>query len=145
MVNKTSKFSESDLSFHTPIDVSDPGFMIKGHKLRWVSEGVEVRRAGRIWKPIKMSELPQKAIENVASLRSKWAGGGAGEGDTIRRRDLVLTYAPIELVEERRREIKSTQTLNESVLKASKTNLGMGVQGSGSVTQEKTSGSDSYK
>ncbi len=108
------KFKDTDVSTHSSVDNSDPGFAIKGVKLRWVSGQVESRRAGRIWVPLKVSMLPDKTVARMKEHNPSWFS----TGDTIRRKDLTLAYAPLELVEARQRELHKQQRANESVFRA---------------------------
>ena len=137
---QTSKFSDSQLSFHRPVDGTDPGFMIKGYKLRWLSGGVEVRRAGRIWVPLKLSDLPAKALEKLKDYQGSWFSGG----DTVRRKDLTLAYAPLEQVEQRRRELREGQNLNEGVFRG-KVSHGSEVTSKGSIGSASMTDADNYK
>jgi hypothetical protein len=119
------KFKDTDVSVHLPVDTSDPGFAIKGFKLRWVSGGVEARRAGRMWQPLKLSMLPEKIIKSMSSHNAAWLSASAA--DTIRRRDLVLAFAPIDQVEARRRMVRENQAANESVFRSGQ-HVGNGVK-----------------
>lgn len=107
------KFEEKDVSLHTPVDTTDPGFAIKGVKLRWISGQVEARRAGRMWVPLKASMLPAKVLSKMKEANGSWFS----TGDTIRKKDLTLAFAPIEQVEARRRELRQQQNANESVFR----------------------------
>jgi hypothetical protein len=116
-------FKDTDVSTHSSVDNSDPGFAIKGFRLRWVSGVVEVRRAGRIWQPLKFSMLPSKVLQKLKDTQPGWFSSG----DVIRRRDLVLSFAPIALVEERRKLLRKNQDANEAVFRG-RVNLGHGVE-----------------
>lgn len=104
--------TKSDVTFHRPTDNTDPGFAVRGKTLRWVSGGVEARRAPRFWKPLKIStftkDLQDKVRERVGSLV---------DGDTIRRRDLILSFAPNELVADRKKDLREQQRANEAVFR----------------------------
>ncbi len=106
-------FKKSDITFHRSVDNSDPGFAVKGHTLRWVSGGVEARRAPRMWKPVKVSGLDKDV---VAKLEVNL--GNMIDGDRIRRRDLILHFAPEKEVAERRKRVDEDRKLNEEVFKA---------------------------
>ena len=107
-------FNKSDFIFSDkpPRDNSDPGFTLKGHTLRWLSGGVEARRAPRFWQPLKMSNIPK---ELQAKFKEKLRS--LVDGDTIRRRDLVLSFAPDELVQERRKDLRDQQRANEAIFR----------------------------
>ncbi len=107
------KFKKDDVSIHRSVDNSDPGFAIKGFKLRWLSGAVESRRAGRIWAPLKISMLPDETIKVLKDTQPTWFSAG----DTIRRRDLTLALAPLDAVEKRRRELRENQNANEAVFR----------------------------
>ncbi len=107
------KFKDTDVSVHRAVDGTDPGFAIKGFKLRWLSGEVESRRAGRIWVPLKVSMLPEKTVARMREQTASWFS----TGDTIRRKDLTLAFAPVEQVEARRRELFQQQRANESVFR----------------------------
>lgn len=105
-------FTKSDVSFHpAPVGNNDPGFAIKGHKLRWLSSDVEARRAGRIWQPLKLSQLSKDLQDKFKDTNPTWI-----DGDTIRRRKMVLSIAPLHLVEERQKQLKLDQGYNEAIL-----------------------------
>lgn len=74
---------------HRPVDRSDPGFTIPGHTLRWISGRVSENNPGRIWMILRKSELPPDLIKYLEQHHP----GAFREGDTIRRGDLVLSYA----------------------------------------------------
>lgn len=106
-------FKETDFTTHRALDNTDPGFYIKGHKLRWVSPGVESRRAGRMWVPLKISALPKKIVDSLKEHNASWMS----HGDTIRRRDLILSVAPLQEVNKKVSENKSQQKTNEAVFR----------------------------
>jgi hypothetical protein len=133
------KFAETDFTFHRPVDNSDPGFAIKGYKLRWLSAAVEVRRAARIWVPLKLSMLPKKVLDQMQERQPRWFGD-----DTIRRKDLTLAFAPLDQVNELKRELKQTQALNENVLRK-QTSHGNGVESEGRVGRAADEGDLSKK
>ncbi len=117
------KFKDTDVSIHRAVDNTDPGFAIKGFKLRWISGQVESRRAGRIWVPLKVSMLPEKTVARMREQNGSWFS----TGDTIRRKDLTLSFASIEQAEELRREQRKQQHANESVFRG-QVDLGNGVK-----------------
>jgi len=133
----SAKFKESDVAVHRPIDATDPGFMVKGHKLRWVSAAVEVRRTGRAWIPLKISALPETATKKLKETNPSWFNAG----DTIRRRDLVLCVAPAEEVDRQKKENKENQKANEGVFQRNR-KIGTGhvkTTDDVEVTQERSS------
>lgn len=115
------KLKDSDVSMHRSVDNSDPGFAVKGFKLRWVSGQVEARRAGRMWQPLKASMLPERVVTKIKESNPGWFS----TGDTIRKKDLTLSFAPNELVEERRKSLREQQNANEAVFRG-KTSVGNG-------------------
>jgi hypothetical protein len=86
---------------HRPIDPSDPGFEIPGHKLRWLSGAVSELNPGRIWQIIRKNDLNPDLLKHIVRHNP----GAFSSGDTIRKGDLVLSYAPNDLVKEVRREL----------------------------------------
>lgn len=116
-------FKDSDVTTHPPADTTDPGFAIKGVKLRWISGAVEARRAGRMWQPLKLSMLPKKIVDRLKESNGSWFASG---GDTIRKRgDLTLSFAPLDLVEARRRELRKQQNANEAVFRGAASSTGV--------------------
>lgn len=116
------KFKDNEVSVHPSKDDTDPGFIIKGFKLRWVSGAVESRRAGRIWVPLKVSALPEGASRRLKESNPSWFNAG----DTIRRNDLVLCCAPLDKVEAMRRSMSEQQKTNEGVFRRG-ASLGNGI------------------
>ncbi len=112
----SAKFKDNEVVVDRPIDATDPGFKVKGHRLRWVSSSVEMRRTGRAYIPLKISCLPESATKKLKETNPSWFNAG----DTIRRRDLVLCIAPIEEVEKTRKENKENQKANEGVFMKNK-------------------------
>ncbi len=135
------KFKDTDVSVHKSVDGTDPGFAIKGVKLRWISGQVEGRRAGRIWIPLKVSMLPEKTVARLREQNGSWFS----TGDTIRRKDLTLAYAPLEQVEERQRELRKNQHANEAVFRGQQ-DLGNGVrtEKDNQVTHERAAPSEQF-
>lgn len=66
--------------------------------------------------------LPEKALNKMKEGNPSWFS----TGDIIRKKDLTLSFAPFNLVEERRRALKTQQNANEAVFRG-KTDLGHGV------------------
>ncbi len=135
------KFKDTDVSVHRAVDGTDPGFAIKGIKLRWISGQVEGRRAGRIWVPLKVSMLPEKTVARLRDQNGSWFS----TGDTIRRKDLTLAFATIESAEARTRELKQQQHANEAVFRG-QVDLGNGVktEKENQVTRERAEGSEQF-
>lgn len=129
------KLQESDITLHQAVDHTDPGFAVKGHKLRWISGVVEVRRAGRMWRVLKMSHLPPKVADKLKQINPGWE-----DGDTIRRRDLILAIAPLFEVQKRRQWLRDSQEANEAIFKG-KRQSGAAVS-EGSVSTETLSMND---
>jgi hypothetical protein len=104
--------TKSEVSFHTPVDQVDPGFAVKGFKLRWLNGQVESRRAGRIWSTLKLSQFSKDVQDKIVELNPRWI-----DGDTIRRRGDLLGMAPLDLVNERRNELRNAQNANEAIFR----------------------------
>lgn len=135
------KFNDSDVSVHSSVDNSDPGFAIKGFKLRWLSGGVEARRAGRIWQPLKASMLPDKVLKRIKEINPIWFS----QGETIRKKDLTLAFAPLDMVEKRRRMLRENQNANEAVFRG-KVAIGNGAHTDpdNKVTNERPGASEQF-
>lgn len=137
------KFKDSDVSIHPSVDNSDPGFAVKGIKLRWLSGAVEARRSGRIWQPLTKSMLPEATRKKLEAVQPAFKNGE----DTIRRRDLTLAFAPNHLVEEKRRELKAQQNANEAVFRPGSTQglpEGAKTDRSTGITRQAVETSDRY-
>lgn len=104
--------TKSEVTFHRPVDGVDPGFKVKGFVFRWCNGKVEARRAGRIWKTVKVSQFSKEMQDKITELNPRWI-----DGDTIRRRGDVLTMAPVEEARERRQEIRAAQDANEAIFR----------------------------
>lgn len=134
MSQEAKKGRFTKFTLHRPADNRDPGFLLPGFKLRWLSNLVSDRRAGRIWEPLRVSDLPEKLKAHLKQRSPIW---GKTDGDTIRRGGDVLAFAPIELCQERRKEINELTALNEGLLKGKHSHGTRGeVQSSGSVEKK---------
>lgn len=136
------KFQAKDVTIPggKPKDSSDPGFMLKGYVLRWLSSGVEVRRGGRIWQTLKLSMLPEPAVKKLKTYYPSWVQSG----DTVRKRDQVLAFAPLDEVNKLRASNKEAQDANEAILR-SKRKLHHGViQSQGSMHTERIEASEEF-
>lgn len=104
-----------DMNFikHKPVDRSDPGFTIPGQKLRWVSGSVAENNPGRPWAVLRKSKMPKELVEHLKDVNPF----AFQDGDTIRRGDLVLAYAPIEHANEFRKEILERAQEQEMLVK----------------------------
>lgn len=85
-----------------PIDKTDPGFRIAGHKLRWVAANATEDKMGRFWRVIRKDELPAEFIKAMKEANREMFG----QDSTIRNRELVLAYAPESVVNDHRKELK---------------------------------------
>lgn len=116
---KSYKFGKEQIEKKVVMhDPSNCGFTIKGYVLRWLSPGVQSRRGGRIWMPLRMSDLDPEFVR-------EWQPGYnhlrcAQDGDTIRRNELVLSYASLEAAHKQRQQTKKQQEMEEGKLKSSK-------------------------
>lgn len=96
-----SSIDTKKFTAHRPVDPSDPGFVIPGAKLRWISGRVrETSSSSGIWKALKKSELSEKLVAHIEDHYP----GAFSHGDTIRRGngELILAYAPLEAVAKHR-------------------------------------------
>lgn len=75
----------------------DVPFRIEGHQLRWVSGAVQSLNTERPWKQLKKSDLDPKTWE---MLKERFYGffNSSHDGDTIRYGENVLSYAPLEII-----------------------------------------------
>lgn len=133
------KFKQGDVTIHRSVDPSDPGFALKGFKLRWISAGVESRRAGRIWKPLTLSMLPEPVVKSLQESNSSWT-----QTETIRKRDQVLSFAPIDLVNERREELRQNQRANEAIFAGKRKLAGGRITSEGSSNTERIEASQEF-
>lgn len=86
-----------------PIDKSDPGFRITGHRLRWVAATQTEDRMGRIWVQLRKSDLPPDFLRQMKEGNRDVFN--SNDGNTIRNRELVLAYAPDDEVKLLRQEL----------------------------------------
>lgn len=96
-----------------PIDKSDPGFKILGHKLRWLSSGAQEDKMGRIWKVLRKTDLPPAVLQQLKDMNR---ADMFGRDDTIRNRELVLAYAPDEVVAISKLELKEAADRQRSLI-----------------------------
>jgi hypothetical protein len=87
---------------HRPTDKTDPGFRIVGHKLRWVAANATEDKMGRFWRVIRKHELPEDFLKAMKEANREMFG----QDSTIRNRELVLAYAPDEVVGQAREELR---------------------------------------
>lgn len=86
---------------HRPVDRSDPGFTIPGHRLRWVSARVSENEPGRPWRPLRKSQLSKELQDHLETINPDVFA----HGDTIRKGDLVLALAHEDRAKELRKEL----------------------------------------
>ena len=138
---KFSKYTE-----HRPADARDPGFALPGYKLRWLGADLHERRSHRIWYPLNVSMLPDDLLKKLKSKNPFWFQDMAG--DTIRRRGDVLGFAPINEVDEIKKEIKEKNIQQHGILnrKASRAVLerGRGDVETDSSTERITLGKEDF-
>lgn len=103
-------FTKTQVKFHQPVDPSDPGFVIRGMKLRWLSGYVQSRKPWRQWKTLKVSEMPK--CEDFDNWKD--AHPHVIDGDKIRRGDQTLAYCPIDVAKKKQKENREQQKTNES-------------------------------
>lgn len=124
-------FTKTQVKFHRPVDPSDPGFTIRGMKIRWISGYVQSRKPWRMWKTLKVSEMPKcEEWENWKQENSHVV-----DGDKIRRGDQTLSYAPTRVVEEKRRENRELQKTNESRTRSKTRDSATGIVATGEEDQ----------
>lgn len=97
--------SKGDLKFikHRPTDKTDPGFRILGWKLRWISMGSTESKDGRFWRVLRKTEIPTDILKDMIAANPDLFG----QDSTIRNRELVLAYAPEDVVAAHRKEIEA--------------------------------------
>lgn len=106
-------------------DGSNCGFAIKGYKLRWISHTVQTAKPGRIWMTLKLSDLDPEFVK-VWSERYQHLLSDGG-GDTIRRREMVLSYASEEAVKAEKIKMKKLQQLQEGTINTANRNAKRGL------------------
>src|SRR5262245_59219301 len=79
-------------------DVTDIGFEIPGHKLKWISSTKQESGITRIWEILRRDDLDPEAVKQMERRNPTIFSNG----NTIRLGDLVLGYAPIDRVKEQR-------------------------------------------
>lgn len=77
------------------LDSLDIGLRIAGHKTFWCAASANENKPGRFWKVLRKEDLTQDALEFLESHNY----GIFASGNTIRKGDLTLHYAPIEVVD----------------------------------------------
>lgn len=85
-----------------PLDKSDPGFRILGHKLHWVAAHQTENRMDGLWRIIKKDELPAEFLAAMKQSNRDMFGSD----NTIRNKELVLAYASQDAVDERNAEAR---------------------------------------
>ena len=121
---KSYKFSENQITACRGNDGSDTGFVIKGYKLRWLSPAVQTFSAGRIWQPLRVEDLDPKFVKNWLTRYNHLAENGSG---TIRRREMVLSYASLDVCKKEKRRNKDLQRLQEGSIRTENRNRKAGV------------------
>lgn len=66
------------------------------------------------WSILKVSKIPEKVRARIKDKIPRWCND---DSDTIRKRDLTLAYAPNSEVQERKRDIRREQELNEGIFR----------------------------
>lgn len=87
--------------FHRPKDSLDVGFTIEGHTLKWVHSRQTEDKFGRPWIILRKSAVGDRVLEEFKRNYLDIFSGG----DTIRRGDLVLAFAPKDRINEQRKEL----------------------------------------
>lgn len=98
---------------HRPKDPLDVGFTIKGWKIRWIGSRQTEDKFGRIWKVLRRQDMPEALVHDLEATNM----GIFNNGDTIRKGDLVLSYAPDEANDALRKELnKAAKDMEQSIL-----------------------------
>jgi hypothetical protein len=87
--------------------------------------------------------LPGEVVKKIRASNPSWFA----EGDTIRKKDLTLSFAPYHLVEERRRMLRENQNANEAVFRPGRKSVGNSevyTEKDNSVTAEEVSPADRF-
>lgn len=96
-----AKITKDQVEITRPVDRTDPGFRIKGVRLRWLSADVSEIRYGRIWRVLRKEDMPKELIDHIESVNP----GAFRDGNTIKRKGLFLGWAPEEEALKYRREL----------------------------------------
>lgn len=96
---KQVDFGGKKFTFHRTNDPLDVGFKMVGYQLRWISARKSETSAGRPWSMVTKESLPKEFVEELQSRRP-----GVFKDNLLRNGDLVLAFAPLEIVEELRKE-----------------------------------------
>jgi len=101
-MNQGDVKSKGSLKFqaHKPLDKSDPGFRILGHKLRWIAAHQTENRMDGLWRVLRKDELPTEFLGAMKSANKDMFGAD----NTIRNKELVLAFASQEAVDQRNAE-----------------------------------------
>lgn len=86
---------------HKPKDKLDPGFQILGWKLRWIAATQTEDRYGRPHRVLKKEDLPADILKDMERSNPDFFA----RDNTIRNRELVLAYCPIDVANNIRREM----------------------------------------
>lgn len=113
-----SSFQESEVTTHRPIDPSDPGFRIKGVKLRWISTIVHQNNPDRPWVVLKKTMLPKGIVTKLEESRPDLFGDE--EKETIRRGggSLILAYAKDSAAKTHKDEIRERAKIQDDFVAA---------------------------
>ena len=126
---ETGRFKEYKL--HTPTSGRDTGFTLPGYKLRWIGAHQSERKPGRMWTPLKVSDLPVKLKTFIEETRPLWLRWG----DTIRAGGDILAWASLDAVKQKRAEIDAETKDLHALLsqKRGYTSRAGGIESQGSV------------
>lgn len=111
-------FNEGD-----PNDGSNVGFYLKGHVLRWLSPGVQSRRAGRIYQTLRLNDLDPSFVEQWRRRYNYIES----DGGTIRRNEMVLAFASLEARDKVRKRNKELQRRQEGNLRTENRDIKKGL------------------
>lgn len=106
---------------HRPKDALDVGFTLDGYKLRWISGRQTEDKFGRIWQVLHKTDLPEELIKEM----KKYHLDLFAHGDTIRKAELVLAFAPLERAMEHRKRLDAQ---NQDAMSRIQSNTGQNSQ-----------------
>jgi len=104
---------------HRPKDKSDPGFKIVGAQLRWIAANQTEDRPGRIFRILRKTDLPPELSKAMTDYNADMFN----KDGIIRNRELVLAWAPMEKVQEHKKELEMAAKRQMSMV-TSKANVG---------------------
>lgn len=127
----TNKFNIRIANRRT-IDGLDHGLESDEVGFRWISARREEDKFGRIWQPLRKEHLSEQAQSEIKKrMYDVWT-----TGDLIRRGDLILAFAPKEMIMQLRQENREKALSQEALVTQQKSRAGF------KQTAEKTVGGE---